>query len=400
MIRRAEESRDPIRPRSRIAIDRSGDEPGAGGRTVGIAADACGQAEGSVAEAAADRAQRRSQDHRRTPRPHRAQDRAAEQPRRPPQLLRPRQPAWRQRRASTPPLPAARKPSPPAAVAATSSTLAGRQGRAGKRHRAGAQAQAGRRDAGRRPRYPIRSRASSPNGSSCAATTTARPSSAIAPSSSANPSWPSQTFLRRRIEAALWDDHRDDATVLVVVRKRIAALGQGQVRAGARRCSRAATAPTPSGWCATPGGSDRCRRTPRAPRSIMFGALLTPGDHKARMDLLLYGSEQEAGGMRAAKRLGRGHVALAKARIAANQKGVQLQGPARRGAARTARRSRLHLRQDPAAAPRGEVCRGRAADAERAARSGPAATISTNGGSSGGCWRARCSTSASTAPPI
>jgi soluble lytic murein transglycosylase len=30
---------------------------------------------------------------------------------------------------------------------------------------------------------------------------------------SANPSWPSQTFLRRRIEAALWDDRRDDATV-------------------------------------------------------------------------------------------------------------------------------------------------------------------------------------------
>ena len=29
----------------------------------------------------------------------------------------------------------------------------------------------------------------------------------------ANPSWPSQTFMRRRIEAALWDDHRDDATV-------------------------------------------------------------------------------------------------------------------------------------------------------------------------------------------
>ena len=29
----------------------------------------------------------------------------------------------------------------------------------------------------------------------------------------ANPSWPSQTFLRRRIEAALWDDRRDDAAV-------------------------------------------------------------------------------------------------------------------------------------------------------------------------------------------
>ena len=29
----------------------------------------------------------------------------------------------------------------------------------------------------------------------------------------ANPSWPSQSFLRRRLEAALWDDRRDDATV-------------------------------------------------------------------------------------------------------------------------------------------------------------------------------------------
>jgi soluble lytic murein transglycosylase len=29
----------------------------------------------------------------------------------------------------------------------------------------------------------------------------------------ANPSWPSQSFLRRRIEAALWDDRRDDAAV-------------------------------------------------------------------------------------------------------------------------------------------------------------------------------------------
>ena len=56
----------------------------------------------------------------------------------------------------------------------------------------------------------------------------------------------------------------------------------------------------------------------------MFGALLTAGDHKARMDTLLYGTEQEAGGMRAAKRLGSGHVALAKARIAANKKSSNL----------------------------------------------------------------------------
>ena len=174
-----------------------------------------------------------------------------------------------------------------------------------------------------RPRYPIRSPASSPNGSSCAATTTALRSSAIAPSSSANPSWPSQTFLRRRIEAALWDDRRDDATVLVVVRKRKAAVGQRQVLAGegddrARR----------SRQCRTPGA--RCvaaRRHVGGHRETaldLFGALLTPGDHKARMDLMLYGSEQEAAGMRAAKRLGAGQVALAKARNAANKKGSNL----------------------------------------------------------------------------
>ena len=51
----------------------------------------------------------------------------------------------------------------------------------------------------------------------------------------------------------------------------------------------------------------------------LFGALLTPGDQKARMDLMLYGSEQEAA-MRAAKRLGAGQVALARARSAAYRK--------------------------------------------------------------------------------
>src|SRR5438445_8816863 len=51
----------------------------------------------------------------------------------------------------------------------------------------------------------------------------------------------------------------------------------------------------------------------------LFGALLTAGDQKARMDLLLYGSEHEAA-LRAAKRLGAGYVALAKARIAAYKK--------------------------------------------------------------------------------
>jgi soluble lytic murein transglycosylase len=51
----------------------------------------------------------------------------------------------------------------------------------------------------------------------------------------------------------------------------------------------------------------------------LFGALLTPGDQKARMDFMLYGSEQDSA-LRAAKRLGANQVVLAKARIAAYRK--------------------------------------------------------------------------------
>ena len=52
----------------------------------------------------------------------------------------------------------------------------------------------------------------------------------------------------------------------------------------------------------------------------MFGALLTPGDQKARMDDFAYTTENEAAAMRAAKRLGAGYVALVKARLASVRK--------------------------------------------------------------------------------
>lgn len=140
---------------------------------------------------------------------------------------------------------------------------------------------------------------------------------------SANPSWPSQIFLRRRIEAALWDDRRDDATVWSwfdnqspISAKGKFALAKAMLargdRANAERLVREA-------WRHDGMSED----TEKAVLD-MFGALLTAGDHKARMEALLYGTEQEAGGMRAAKRLGSGHVALAKARIAANKKASNL----------------------------------------------------------------------------
>src|SRR6185437_15032413 len=139
----------------------------------------------------------------------------------------------------------------------------------------------------------------------------------------ANPSWPSQTFLRRRLEAALWDDRRDDATVWSwfenespISAKGKFALAKAMLargdRGNAERLVREA-------W-----RHDGMSEDTESVAIDMFGALLTAGDHKARMDSLLYSTEQEAGGMRAAKRLGSGHVALAKARIAANKKSSNL----------------------------------------------------------------------------
>jgi soluble lytic murein transglycosylase len=135
---------------------------------------------------------------------------------------------------------------------------------------------------------------------------------------SANPSWPSQTFLRRRLEAALWDDHRDDATVWAWFENESPLSAKGRFslarvmiargdRANAERLVREA-------W-----RNDSMSEDTESTALDLFGALLTPGDHKARMDFLLYGSDQEAA-LRAAKRLGANHVALAKARNAAYRK--------------------------------------------------------------------------------
>jgi soluble lytic murein transglycosylase len=137
---------------------------------------------------------------------------------------------------------------------------------------------------------------------------------------SANPSWPSQTFLRRRLEAALWDDKREDAAVWSwfenespISAKGRLALAKVMVARGDRNNAERLVR---QAWRNDPMSEDT-----ESNALDMFGAFLTAGDHKARMDTLLYGTENEAAGMRAAKRLGSGHVALAKARMAANRKG-------------------------------------------------------------------------------
>ncbi len=140
---------------------------------------------------------------------------------------------------------------------------------------------------------------------------------------SANPSWPSQIFLRRRLEAALWDDKREDAAVWSwfenespLSAKGRLALAKAMVARGDRNNAERLVR---QAW-----RNDAMSEDTESNALDMFGAFLTAGDHKARMDALLYGTENEAAGMRAAKRLGSGHVALAKARIAANRRGGNL----------------------------------------------------------------------------
>ncbi len=135
----------------------------------------------------------------------------------------------------------------------------------------------------------------------------------------ANPSWPSQSFLRRRLEAALWDDHRDDATVWSWFENKSPVSPKGKfalARALIARGERANAERLVRDAWRNDGMTEDTENT----ALDMFGALLSPGDTKARMDLFLYGTDQEAGALRAARRLGSGEVALAKARIASNHK--------------------------------------------------------------------------------
>jgi len=134
----------------------------------------------------------------------------------------------------------------------------------------------------------------------------------------ANPGWPSQTFLRRRAEAALWDDRRDDATVLSWFQNETPLSTKGRLVLArallARGDRQQAERYVREAWL-----DDDISANFESAILDQFGALLRPSDHKARMDALLYGSAHEAA-LRAAHRLGSDQVALARARIAVSKR--------------------------------------------------------------------------------
>jgi soluble lytic murein transglycosylase len=125
-----------------------------------------------------------------------------------------------------------------------------------------------------------------------------------------NPAWPSMQLLRRRAEARLWSEHRDAATVrrfldggptsavgrLVLAR---VLLAEGD-RAAAEREARAV-------WQSAELSAEL-----EAAVLDTFGSMLTPADHKARMDRRI-GAKDFGAAMRAAKRLGSDQVAIVTA---------------------------------------------------------------------------------------
>jgi len=133
----------------------------------------------------------------------------------------------------------------------------------------------------------------------------------------ANPTWPSLGLFRRRAEAMLWQEHADLTTIRAftgdrpVTGKGKFALGRALIERGDRAGAEAAIR-----------GAWRTEPLPRdAEEQVLatFGDLITRADEKARMNTKLSASENETGS-RAAQRLGGDEAAVAKTRIAFNQK--------------------------------------------------------------------------------
>jgi soluble lytic murein transglycosylase len=129
-----------------------------------------------------------------------------------------------------------------------------------------------------------------------------------------NPSWPAVGLLHRRAEATLWADRLEPAFVHAFFRKESPITPKGKFalaralllqgdRAGAQSLVREA-------W-----RNDNFSSELESQALDVFNDLITPADHKARMDMRLY-AEDVAGAQRAADRAGGSAQIIAKARIA------------------------------------------------------------------------------------
>ena len=136
----------------------------------------------------------------------------------------------------------------------------------------------------------------------------------------ANPAWPSIVTLRRKAEAAAWQDRADNARVRTFLTqlpplsaKGRLALARALLAQGDRKGAETLVRET---W-----RNDALSQEVEKRVEEQFGEFLARADHKARMDRRLYEKDDLDAGVRAAARLGGNEPAIAKARIAMLNKG-------------------------------------------------------------------------------
>lgn len=131
---------------------------------------------------------------------------------------------------------------------------------------------------------------------------------------SANPGWPGMLFLRRRAEAALWQESPDPRTVVAFFASEPAHSAKGRF-ALARAFLVAGDRPGAQALVSAAWRKDTFSADIEAQARQTFAGLITPADDKARMDTRFDLEDGEAG-LRAANQLGGVELAIAKVRSA------------------------------------------------------------------------------------
>ena len=209
-----------------------------------------------------------------------------------------------------------------------------------------------------RAEFPIRSPASSSNGSSCAATT---PTSTFPAMRLSSPP------IRAGRASALAPPRRSGAVAGAarsahgrrLFCQRTAADRQGPLRAGAGAAFARAIAPAHEALISTAWRKDAFSAEVETQARQTFAGLITPADDKARMDARFYVEDDEAG-LRAAQPAGAASNSPSPRRASAViNKVCQGQGTAREVPAEARRDAGLDVQPHPMAAPLRQDRRGR-----------------------------------------
>ena len=240
-------------------------------------------------------------------------------------------------------------------------------------------------------RSAIRWRANLSNGRSCAATRREHRFLPLHRLHRCQSELAEPAMLRRRAEAALWQTAAIPLPCAPSSPKSTPPPEGAASRSPARCCAGRPRRRTKAG--ARGLAQRQFSNELESPALDMFGDLITPADHKARMDMRLYAEDVE-GAMRSATALGGNALCHRQGAHRRHQEGAERQGAARRGAGRGPRdigyifsRVQLLRRAD-------KIAEAAELMLVATARSRDRRSIPTSGGSSGGSSRASCSTSA------